>query len=158
MEINLSAPSITYGNHKFMVNEDGILTCTDANINGWFSAKNTYDDGKKYEHYELKFSKNGSSIFMQNGTVTQEDNKTLKSKNDILIKPGYFRVGSSSKLEPEENPENNLDEAYPEDKDTGIEINSESYFKYDNGKVTLKGDFFNSFEDKDNNGNILGSG
>ena len=95
---------------------------------------------------------------MQNGAVTQEDNKTLKSKNDILIKPGYFRIGSSSKLEPEENPENNLDEAYPEDKDTGIEINSESYFKYDNGKVTLKGDFFNSFEDKDNNGNILGSG
>ena len=158
MEINLSAPSITYGNHKFMVNEDGILTCTDANINGWFSAKNTYDDGKKYEHYELKFSKNGSSIFMQNGTVTQQDNNSLKSENDILIKPGYFRVGSSSKLEPEENPENNLDEAYAEDKDTGIEINSESYFKYDNGKVTLKGDFFNSFEDKDNNGNILGSG
>lgn len=158
MEINLSAPSITYGNHKFMVNEDGILTCTDANINGWFSAKNTYDDGKKYEHYELKFSKNGSSIFMQNGTVTQQDNNNLKSENDILIKPGYFRVGSSSKLEPEENPENNLDEAYVEDKDTGIEINSESYFKYDNGKVTLKGDFFNSFEDKDNNGNILGSG
>lgn len=158
MEINLSAPSITYGNHKFMVNEDGILTCTDANINGWFSAKNTYDDGKKYEHYELKFSKNGSSIFMQNGTVTQQNNNNLKSENDILIKPGYFRVGSSSKLTAEINPENNLDEAYAEDKDTGIEINSESYFKYDNGKVTLKGDFFNSFEDKDNNGNILGSG
>lgn len=159
MQINLSAPSITYGNKKFSVNRDGILTCTDANINGWFSAKDTYSDDKKYEHYELKFSKTGSSIFMQNGTVTKKDNnEILKSDNDILIKPGYFRVGSSSKLEPEINPENNPNEAYLEDKDTGIEMNSESYFKYNNGKVTLKGDFFNSFEDKDNNGKILGSG
>ena len=39
MEINLSAPSITYGNHKFMVKEDGTLTCHDAHINGWFSAE-----------------------------------------------------------------------------------------------------------------------
>ena len=161
MEINLSEPSITYGSGKFSVNKDGVLKCTDATINGWFFAEKTYDDGKKYGHYKLEFSETGSSIFMQNGIVAQKDkdNTILKSENDIIIKPGYFRVGSASgKLEPGINPEDNLDKIYLEDKDTGIEIDSESYFKYDNGKVTLKGDFYNSFEDKDKNGNILGSG
>ena len=161
MEINLSEPSITYGSEKFIVDKDGVLTCKGADINGWLSAENTHDDGKKYEHYKLEFSETGSSIFMQNGIVAQKDkdNTILKSENDIIIKPGYFRVGSASgKLEPGTNPEDNLDKVYSEDKDTGIEIDSESYFKYDNGKVTLKGDFYNSFEDKDKNGNILGSG
>ena len=46
-----------------------------------------------------------------------------------------------------------------EEKTKQIRANTKNpYFKYDNGKVTLKGDFYNSFEDKDKNGNILGSG
>ena len=120
MEINLSAPSITYGNHKFMVKEDGTLTCHDANIYGWFSAEEEYEEDGYKNSYNINFLEKKSLIRM-----SQSKNTTT---NETIIKPGYFKVGS--KNEDENNP-------------------FISYFKYDNNEVDIKGNFKCSFESKD---------
>ena len=120
MEINLSAPSITYGNHKFMVKEDGTLTCHDANIYGWFSAEKEYEEDGYKNSYNINFLEKKSLIRM-----SQSKNTTT---NETIIKPGYFKVGS--KNEDENNP-------------------FISYFKYDNNEVDIKGNFKCSFESKD---------
>ena len=91
MEINLSAPSITYGNKKFSVNKDGILTCTDANINGWFSAKSSYNEKGYNNSYNINFSKDKSEI-----TMSQTKNNNT---NVTIIKPGYFKTGSDKENE-----------------------------------------------------------
>lgn len=91
MEINLSAPSITYGSKKFSVNKDGILTCTDANINGWFSAKSSYNEEGYNNSYNINFSKDKSEI-----TMSQTKNNNT---NVTIIKPGYFKTGSDKENE-----------------------------------------------------------
>lgn len=214
MEINLSAPSITYGNKKFSVDKNGILTCTDANINGWFSATQTLRDGANYQHYELIFTNKKSNILMQSGTIKG----TQKKFEEILLKPGFFRVGSSTGQVPvienkeqqeiydllvqngiifsqenniiitnidelissssEENidnlvniknrffsndsPENlkqdvltlfyqvqerdnNIESIYDDDIDNIEDQEDSTYLKYSQGKVSLKGNFYNTF-------------
>ena len=91
MEINLSAPSITYGNKKFSVNKDGILNCTDAIINGWFSAKSSYNEKGYNNSYNINFSKDKSEIVM---SQTKNNNT-----NVTIIKPGYFKTGSDKENE-----------------------------------------------------------
>lgn len=120
MEINLSEPSITYGNGKFSVNKYGVLNCTDANIKGWFSAEEEYEEDGYKNSYNINFLEKKSLISM-----SQSKNTTT---NETIIKPGYFKVGS--KNEDENNP-------------------FISYFKYDNNEVDIKGNFKCSFESKD---------
>ena len=91
MEINLSAPSITYGNHKFMVSEGGILTCKGANINGWFSAENSYNEEEYNNSYNIAFLEKKSEIIM---SQTKSNNT-----NVTIIKPGYFKTGSDKENE-----------------------------------------------------------
>lgn len=91
MEINLSKPSITYGNKKFMVSEDGILNCTDANIKGWFSAERSYNEEGYNNSYNINFSKDKSEI-----TMSQTKNNNT---NVTIIKPGYFKTGSDKENE-----------------------------------------------------------
>lgn len=126
LQINLTTPSITYGNKNFIVDKDGIVTCKGANISGWFSAKCSYeeenDDGtSKTNSYEMAFQKNKSLINM-----TSEDDQGVKS--ETVIKPGYFKVGTSSS----------------EDKYSQEET---QYFEYSDGRATLRGDFNNKFGD-----------
>ena len=84
MEINLSEPSITYGNGKFNVDKYGRLTCTNATINGWFFAESSYDEEGYNNRYNITFSENKSEITMNQ---TQNNNT-----NTTIIKPGYFIV------------------------------------------------------------------
>lgn len=218
MQINLSAPSITYGNKKFSVDKNGILTCTDANVNGWFSATQTLRDGANYQHYELTFTNKKSNILMQSGTI----NGKQKKFEEILLKPGFFRVGSSTGQIPvienkeqqeiydllvqngiifsqenniiitnidelissssEENVDNliniknrffsndstenlnqdiltlfyqvqerdnNIESIYDDDIDNIENQEDSTYLKYSQGKVSLKGNFHNSFKNED---------
>ena len=62
MEINLSEPSITYGNGKFSVNKYGVLNCTDATIKGWFSAEESYNEEGYNKSYNINFLENKSEI------------------------------------------------------------------------------------------------
>lgn len=91
MEINLSEPSITYGNGKFSVNKYGVLNCTDATIKGWFSAEESYNEEGYNNSYNINFLENKSEIAM---SQTKNDNT-----NVTIIKPGYFKTGSDKENE-----------------------------------------------------------
>ena len=91
MEINLSEPSITYGNGKFSVNKYGVLNCTDATIKGWFSAEESYNEEGYNNSYNIKFLEKKSEIAM---SQTKSNNT-----NVTIIKPGYFKTGSDKENE-----------------------------------------------------------
>lgn len=120
MQINLSRPYIKYGNLNFQVDENGKLSCKGADISGWFSAEEEYEEDGYKNSYNINFLEKKSLIKM-----SQSKNTTT---NETIIKPGYFKVGS--KNEDENNP-------------------FISYFKYDNNEVDIKGNFKCSFESKD---------